>query len=184
MRAVAMRVGRFGACTACVLVFVLAPQVWASASEGVQSSIIREKQADYLFLLTKSSRVEAERAAMGYARSIDATSGDVQRLGAFYREALLWRAAALTERQFVESIKKTRVNFQAPSDRILESVDGGFRQLPGYANAEYVIVSFDVRFADSPLIYTEQFTLERVPALSTWRLVAYFMSTKPFYLYE
>ncbi|WP_392394910.1 DUF4019 domain-containing protein [Paraburkholderia caledonica] len=143
-----------------------------------------EQQPTYLYFLTQDSRLEAERMAKAYACAIDATQGDPGKLSAFYREAMQSDVVPFSERRFIESVEKTRVNFNAPSDRVLESVDGGFRQLPGYPNGQYAIVSFDLRFPGSPLIYTEQLTLSREPIAAHWRLVAYFIGSKPFYLYQ
>ena len=143
-----------------------------------------DPQSAYLFFLPSKHRAEAERTAKEYASMVDATHGDKQKLRDFYRKALLWKQATLPEDRFLQSIIKTRLDFRSPSDRVLASVDGGFRQLPGYPNGQYVIVSYDVRFPSSPQIYTEQLTLERAASSAHWQFVAYYIATKPFYLYD
>lgn len=181
---VVLRRPGFTALLACSLAVVFTSYASISAAGSVTPDDEAERQPAYLFFLTNDSRLEAGRAAQDYARAIDATQGDAGKLGAFYREAMRYDGAPLSEQRFVQSIETARANFNKPSDRVLESVDGGFRRLPGYPNGQYAIVSFDVRFSGSSVIYTEQLTLERVPVGAHWRLVGYFIGTKPFYRYE
>lgn len=154
----------------------------ASAQQSSAGS--SASQSDYLFWLSEHDRTMVHDLATQLVAELDATPLDSRRFSGIYHRGAPALKARSTEATFVKRLMKAREGLGPLRDRVLQGVEGGFKFLPNYPDGQYSIVTFDAKFTDAPIIYTEQLTLCRDPAQGgQWQFVDYYLATKPFYTY-
>lgn len=156
------------------------------------------KQQKYLFFVSDKERKTAQAAAdkivqqmqrLAWGTEKKSKNDDSEEMvtaSTIYREA-----SKNMRKRFPEDVFKGWMQTQSSRGKDLRrsstGVLGGFKRLPNIEeDQEHVIVTYDVMFDTSGVIYTEQFTLVRGEGGSgsnNWVLDGYYIAPKPYYEY-
>jgi len=136
-----------------------------------------DKQKRTLFWMSRVDLESATRLVEQLTHLLDEALTTQSNLSLIYDKSSASHKERFRREDFISRLTRERLSLGVAVERVAAGVDGGYLTMPNFPDAEYCIVSWNVKFK-SQGIFTEQFVMGRARGTTQWIFTNYYIGLK------